>query len=157
MNRYIVFIFLLGFSAPMISEFELLPVSDGWLVGGTLALTFMAFVGMLLSMPRHRYRHLKGTGIEGTARAMSWPETDGTAANVIGLATLRVSLPGREPYLVKQTLQIEETKRAAFTTQPLPVWVDPKDPECVFIDWDRVPTVDDMVRQSHEAMLREER
>ncbi|MGC6492021.1 MAG: hypothetical protein ACON5B_04200, partial [Myxococcota bacterium] len=107
--------------------------------------------------PRHRYRHLKGTGIEGTARAMSWPETDGTAANVIGLATLRVSLPGREPYLVKQTLQIEETKRAAFTTQPLPVWVDPKDPECVFIDWDRVPTVDDMVRQSHEAMLREER
>ena len=40
---------------------------------------------------------------------------------------------------------------------PLPVWVDPKDRERVFIDWERVPTVEEMVRQRHEAMLRTER
>ena len=108
-------------------------------------------------MPRYRYRYLKGTGIQGTARAMSWPATDGESGSVIGPATLRVSLPGQEAYLVKLTFRIKQCHLAAFTSQSLPVWVDPKDHERVFIDWKQVPTSDDIVRQRHEDRLRAER
>ena len=136
-------------------------LTGGWLdvavVSSIVLYTASIFGALHFGSPRYRYRYLKGTGLRGTARAMSWPATDGDAANVIGSATLRVSLPGQEAYLVKMTLRINERQRAAFTSQALPVWVDPEDRERVFIDWEQVPTADEMVRQRHEEMLRAER
>ena len=136
--------------------FDWLPGWDGWVVGVGMALIFLGLIRVFSGMPRSRYKHLKGTGIEGTAVALSFPQEEGNQ-NMVGFATLRVSLPGQEPYLVKQELLLKSIHRAAFTTQEVPVWVDPEDRNGVFIDWDRVPTEDELARQKHEAMLRAER
>ena len=123
-----------------------------------MAVFFVVLFGtMHFGMPRYRYRYLKGRGIQGTASAMAWPATEGSTSGVRGPCTLRVTLPGQEAYLVESTFLIKARHLAAFRSRPLPVWVDPKDPNRVFIDWKQVPTIDELVREEHEAMLRGER
>ena len=154
---FIVYVWVIAVTMGVLDVFDLLPGWDGWVVGVGLALIFLGVICLLWGTSQRRNRHLKGTGIEGTARGMAWPESDGTASNVMGDCILRVSLPGREPYLVEQALMIPERHRAAFVSQPVPVWVDPKDRNRVFIDWEQVPTAAELARQKHEAMLRGER
>ena len=152
----ILYIWVIAVTMVLVNVFDWLPGWDGWVVGVGLVLIFLGFVWDHRRLPRYRYRHLKGTGTKGTALALSFPEEEGDQ-NRVGLASLRVSLPGQEPYLVKQQVWLKSFHRAAFTTQEVPVWVDPKDRNRVFIDWEQVPTNEEMVRQKHEAMLRSER
>jgi hypothetical protein len=66
--------------------------------------------------------------------------------------TLSVRVPGREPYLVKHSSWVHETKYPSPGTV-LPVTVDSRDPHRLRIEWDQVPTSEERVRRQHEAML----
>jgi hypothetical protein len=67
--------------------------------------------------------------------------------------TLSVRVPGREPYLLKHSCWVHETKYPSPGTV-LPLTVDRNDPNRLRIEWDQVLTSEEKVRQQHEAMLR---
>ena len=65
---------------------------------------------------------------------------------------LHVELPGREPYLIKTNVLVEHSHLDVFAGQLLPVWVDPDNLENVFIDWNALPTQEDMVQRQHRDL-----
>lgn len=90
--------------------------------------------------------------IEGTAQivaASGMPEA-GTVMQRCNLH-LVVSVPGREPYPV-ETSDIVRAKKWPVIGTHVPVTVDGRKPERVEIDWDRVPTRDELARQQSQQI-----
>jgi hypothetical protein len=92
-------------------------------------------------------------GISAQAVVMSVPAPTEPARSYHLKLTLSVRVPGREPYLLKHSCWVHETKYPSPGTV-LPLTVDRNDPNRLRIEWDQVLTSEEKVRQQHEAMLR---
>jgi hypothetical protein len=91
-------------------------------------------------------------GISAQAVVMSIPTPTEPARSYHLKITLSVRVPGREPYLIKHSCWVHETKYPS-PGAVLPVTVDSRDPNRLRIEWDQVLTSEERVRQQHEAML----
>lgn len=90
--------------------------------------------------------------IEGTAQvvaASGMPEA-GTVMQRCRLH-LVVTVPGREPYPVEMS-DIVKAKRWPVIGMQVPVIVDGRRPERVEVDWDQVPTREELARQQAEQI-----
>lgn len=117
----------------------------------------VAFISLLtgwILAPVTRLERLKGSGLQGEASILSAPDSEAGAANVMGEVALQVRLQGREPYVARTPAIIPASKHAALLGSTVPVWVDPKDPEQVYIDMDAVPSEDDLIQRRHQELLK---
>jgi hypothetical protein len=103
--------------------------------------------------PYAKLKALKGTGLRAEAIVLAAPTLDSGVANVAGEVRLRVRLKGQEPYLANTLAMVPAGRYQAMFQIPFPIWVDPKDPQKVYIDWDDVATNDQLIKRQHEAML----
>ena len=121
---------------------------NGWVIFSMSAVPIVLVFGLLyfaIFNPLRKLAKLKGTGIQGEATALDYPILDANTSNVHGSVTLRVSVEGQEPYKVTTTAMINKSKYRALSECTLPVWIDPKNPQRVYIDWEHVPSKDELI------------
>ena len=134
---------------------EMNPLLSGALLVGAVGFYIFCVSRYFRGIDRYRLRHLRGTGILGTARVISHPATNSGdwTSTVLKGVDLHVVLPDREPYLVKTNVLVEGSQYNIFRTEWLPVWVDPDNPDNVWIDWDaHQQNVEDRVQQRHREL-----
>jgi hypothetical protein len=93
-------------------------------------------------------RGLKKKGVPGEAEILSIGFPSGRAVYSILKVTLRVSVAGHSPYVTK-TMSAVPAKKFRPSGSMVPVWVDPKKPQRVYIDWGQVLSVDERLEQQY--------
>ena len=92
--------------------------------------------------------------VEGVAQitaASGMPEAGTGAARCT--MHLAVQVPGIDPYSAELT-KIVRAKRWPIPGMTVPVTVDRRDPSRIEIDWDRVPTREELARQQNAQVVR---
>jgi hypothetical protein len=123
-------------------------VAAGLLVlicGGFLLLWSVAtrYAGRALHPARHELEErdrLRRVGLLGTARILG-TEDEGTGPSGDPLVTvdLAVTVPGREPYQVHHRTPVPRWLVWRLRLRrPLPVLVDPEDPQTILVEWGRL-------------------
>ena len=91
-------------------------------------------------------------GVEGKAivQSASWPPEDATSTNVV--MWLDVYVEGWEPYRVEHNCVVKISKHPT-PGDTLPVVVDRDNKERIDVQWDKVKTVDEIMREGKPAPL----
>jgi hypothetical protein len=95
-------------------------------------------------------------GVAATALVVSGNSGYSDLANWTGSYRLQVTVPGREPYLVEHTSWIIREKHPVPGVQ-LPVTVSRTDPNELRVEWDRAPTIDQLITANDPAIVDPER
>jgi hypothetical protein len=126
------------------------PVAIGVLVllGGLFLIVWSvanSYAGRALHPARHELEErerLRRVGVQGTARVLGSEEAgvSRTGEPLVAI-DLAVTVPGREPYEVHHRAPVPRWLSWRLRVRrPLPVLVDPEDPERLLVEWGRLTT-----------------